>query len=155
MKKYLFIIVCVFFLVGCSTEEEDNKYAYLEYKNELEMQDDFDDEDSLDFDTYFDIKRDKEDEDIIEYSIVIDNSKVDMYDVKALLIHDYMNEEAFPSVGIFDDTVTLMANSEDSIKLSGDIYTTTNVNDINFKLYLEYIDSDNNENKIYYEVNRG
>lgn len=155
MKKYLFIVVCLLLLVGCSTEVEDNKYAYLEYKNDLEMQDDFDDEDSLDFDTYFNITRDKEDEEVIEYSIVIDKPKVDMYNVKALLIHDYMNEEAFPSVGIFDDMVTLMADSDDNIKLSGDIHTTTNVNDINFKLYLEYIDSDGNESKVYYEVNRG
>lgn len=36
MKRYLFIIVGLLFLVGCSTKEENEKYAYLEYKNDLE-----------------------------------------------------------------------------------------------------------------------
>ena len=34
MKRYLFIIVGLLFLVGCSTKEENEKYAYLEYKND-------------------------------------------------------------------------------------------------------------------------
>ena len=44
MKRYLFIIVGLPFLVGCSTKEENEKYAYLEYKNDLESQDVYDEE---------------------------------------------------------------------------------------------------------------
>ena len=44
MKRYLFIIVGLLFLVGCSTKEENEKYAYLEYKNDLESQDVYDEE---------------------------------------------------------------------------------------------------------------
>ena len=78
-----------------------------------------------------------------------------MYNVKALLVHDYMNEDAFPSVGIFDDPVTLRKDSADKIKLNGTINTTADTGTINFKLYLEYTDDNGEENKIYYEVKRG
>lgn len=155
MRKYLFIACCLLLLVGCSTKEEDEKYAYLEYKNDLETQKVYDDEDSLDFDTYFNIVRNREDNEVVDYSIVIDKPKVDMYDVKALLIHDYMNEDVFPSVGIFDAPVNLIKDSDDKIKLSGNIHTDTSTSDINFKLYLEYTDDDDALNKIYYEVKRG
>lgn len=155
MRRYLFLGICLFLLVGCSTKEEDEKYAYLEYKNDLEKQDVYDDEDSLEFNTYFNIARNSEDGEVVDYSIVIDKPLVDMYNVKALLIHDYMNEDVFPSVGIFDDTVNLRKDSDDKIKLSGNIHTDTSTSDVNFKLYLEYTDSDDMVNKIYYEVKRG
>lgn len=152
MRRYLLLGICLFLLVGCSTKEEDEKYAYLEYKNDLEKQDVYDDEDSLEFNTYFNIARNSE---VVDYSIVIDKPLVDMYNVKALLIHDYMNEDVFPSVGIFDDTVNLRKDSDDKIKLSGNIHTDTSTSDVNFKLYLEYTDSNDMVNKIYYEVKRG
>ena len=131
------------------------KEAYLEYKNDLESQDVYDEEDSLDFDTYFNIIRNKDDNEKVDYSIVIDKPEINMYNVKALLVHDYMNEDAFPSVGIFDDPVTLRKDSADKIKLNGTINTTADTGNINFKLYLEYTDDNGEENKIYYEVKRG
>ena len=155
MRKYLFIACCFLLLVGCSTKEEDEKYAYLEYKNDLETQKVYDDEDSLDFDIYFNIVRNREDNEVVDYSIVIDNPKVDMYDVKALLIHDYMNEDVFPSVGIFDAPVTLRKDSSDKIRLEGNIHTDSDTDNIKFKLYLEYTDDNGEENKNYYEVKRG
>lgn len=155
MRKYLFIVCCLLLLVGCSTKEEDEKYAYLEYKNDLETQKVYDDEDSLDFDIYFNIVRNKDDTEKVDYSIVIDGPEINMYNVKALLVHDYMNEDAFPSVGIFDDPVTLKKDSADKIKLNGTINTTADTGNINFKLYLEYTDDNGEENKIYYEVKRG
>lgn len=155
MRKYLFIACCFLLLVGCSTKEEDEKYAYLEYKNDLETQKVYDDEDSLDFDIYFNIVRNKDDTEKLDYSIVIDRPEINMYNVKALLVHDYMNEDVFPSVGIFDAPVNLIKDSDDKIKLSGNIHTDTSTSDINFKLYLEYTDDNGEENKIYYEVKRG
>lgn len=151
MKKFL-VVISLFLLVGCSTKVEEEKYAYLEYKNDLEEQTEYDNEDSLDFNTYFNIKREEE---IVNYSLVIDKPKVNMYNVKALLIHDFMNEDAFPSVGIFDDPVNLMQDSDDKIILKGTIQTTDDISNVKYKLYLEYTDEEDNENKFYYEVQRG
>lgn len=151
MKNCL-LLISLFLLVGCTTKEEEEKYAYLEYKNDLEVKEDYDTEETLDFNTYFNIQRNEE---IVNYSIVIDNPKVDMHKVKALLIHDYMTEEAFPSIGIFDEPKDLLAGSDDKIILEGKIQTIDDISNVKFKLYLEYIDENKNENKFYYEVQRG
>ena len=151
MKKLL-VLISIFLLVGCSTKEENEKYTYLECKNDLEEQKEYDTEETLDFSTYFNIKREEE---VVNYSIVIDNPKEDMHNIKALLIHDYMNEDAFPSVGIFDEPKELLKDSKEKIKLEGTIQTSDDISNVKFKLYLEYKDNDNNENKFYYEVQRG
>ena len=110
-------------------------------------------EEEIEFNTYFNIER--EDEEVVNYSIIINEPTIDMYNIKALLIHDYYQEEAFPSVGIFDNEVELQKDSEDTITLSGVIQTTEDISDVNFKLYLEYQDDNGLENKIYYAVARG
>ncbi len=153
MKKIMLLIPLLFVLVGCTNKEEENKMAYLEYKNELEERDIFNGEENLDFNVYFNIE--KINEEITDYSLIIDNPKINMYNVKALLIHDFINEDAYPSVGIFDDTRNLNADSDDKIVLNGSIQTINDISKTKFKLYLEYTDDNNDLNKIYYDVSRG
>lgn len=153
MKKIILLIPLLFVLVGCTNKEEENKMAYLEYKNELEERDIFNGEENLDFNVYFNIE--KINEEITDYSLIIDNPKINMYNVKALLIHDFINEDAYSSVGIFDDTRNLNADSDDKIVLNGSIQTINDISKTKFKLYLEYTDDNNDLNKIYYDVSRG
>ena len=153
MKKIILLIPLLFVLVGCTNKEEENKMAYLEYNNELEERDIFNSEENLDFNVYFNIE--KINEEITDYSLIIDNPKINMYNVKALLIHDFINEDAYPSVGIFDDTRNLNADSDDKIVLNGSIQTINDISKTKFKLYLEYTDDNNDLNKIYYDVSRG
>ncbi len=153
MKKLLIIIPLLFILIGCTNKEEENKIAYLEYKNELEQRDIFNGEETLDFNVYFNIER--VDEEITDYNLVIDTPKINMHNVKALLIHNFVNEEAYPSVGIFDSPKELQENSKDKIVLNGHIQTINDISNTKFKLYIEYTDDNNDLNKIYYEVNRG
>ena len=152
MKKFL-LVVPLLFLVGCTNQVEEDKYTYLEYKSDLQEQDTFNEKDELEFNTYFNIIRETEEK--INYSIVISNPEVNMNNVKALLIHDSIVEDVFPSVGIFDDPVTLEKDTDDKLILEGTIQTEKDINDTKFKLYLEYTTDDGNENKIYYEVKRG
>ena len=152
MKK-LVLVLPLILLMGCTNEIEENKYAYLEYKNELVEQDNFSKDEDIDFNTYFDIV--KENEEVINYSIIINEPNTDMHKVKALLIHDYVQDEAFPSVGIMDEEVELLKGSNDKIELKGKIQTIDDISDVKFKLYLEYIDNDGLENKIYYQLSIG
>ena len=152
MKKILVVIVLLL-LTGCTNKVEEEKYAYLEYKNNLEEQKDFVSQESLEFNTYFNLVRETEEK--VTYSLVIDNPKFNMKNVKALLIHDFITEDVFPSVGIFDEPVTLHKDSNDKIVLEGSIQTIEDISDTKFKLYLEYVDDDGLENSIYYEVHRG
>lgn len=152
MKKVLLIIPIFLLLFGCSNKVEDNKYAYLEYKNNLEKQEEFMNNEGLNFNTFFDIDRDG---DIVKYSLTINNPKIDMHDIKALLIHDYDNIDVYPSTGIFDEPKTLLCNSSDNIKLEGTILSADDLSDVKFKLYLEYTNNENEQEEIYYEVQRG
>ena len=152
MKKVLLIIPIFLLLFGCSNKVEDNKFAYLEYKNNLEKQEKFIDNDGLDFNTFFDIDRDG---DIVKYSLNIYNPKIDMHKVKALLIHNYDNVDVYPSIGIFDEPQELLVSSNDNIRLEGTILSADDLSDIEFKLYLEYLNKDDEIEKIYYEVQRG
>ncbi len=152
MKKVLLVIPIFLLLMGCSNKVEDNKFAYLEYKNNLEKQEEFIDNDELDFNTFFNIDRDG---DIVKYSINIYDSKINMYNVKALLIHNYDNSDIYPSVGIFDEPKELLIDSDESIKLEGTILSADELSDIKFKLYLEYTNNENEQEEIYYEVQRG
>ena len=151
MKKILVVIVLLL-LTGCTNKVEEDKYAYLEYKNNLEEQKDFVSQESLEFNTYFNLVRETEEK--VTYSLVIDSPKVNMNNVKALLIHDFVTDDVFPSVGIFDEPVTLHKDSNDKIVLEGSIQTIDDISDTKFKLYLEYVDDDGLENSIYYEVHR-
>lgn len=153
MKKLLVIVPLLMLMVGCTNSSEENKIAYLEYKSELEEKETFNEEESLDFNVYFNIERINEE--IVDYSLVIDKPKINMHNIKALLIYNFVNEEAYPSVGIFDKPVELLIDTEDKIVLNGNIQTINDITDTKFKLYLEYTDDNNNLNKIYYEVNRG
>lgn len=152
MKKIILIIPLFLLLIGCSNKVEDNKFAYLEYKNNLEKQEEFIDNNSLDFNTFFNIDRDG---DTVKYNLVINNPKINMHNVKALLIHNYNNTDMYPSVGIFDNPKELLNSSNDSIKLDGTILSADDLSDIKFKLYLEYINDNNEKEEIYYEVQRG
>lgn len=152
MKKVL-LLIPVILLVGCTNVVEENKYAYLEYKHELEQTEEFTAREEIDFKTYFNIER--ESEEVVNYSLVIKEASTHMHNVKALLIHDYIQDEAFPSIGILDSPVELQKDSDDKIVLEGKIQTIDDISNVKFKLYLEYIDSEGIENKIYYQVSRG
>lgn len=152
MKKLLLIIPLFLLLIGCSNKIEDDKFAYLEYKNNLEKQEEFIDNEGLDCNTFFNIEREK---DKVNYSLVIDNPKKNMYNIKALLINDYDNTDTYPSVGIFDESRNLLMNTDDCLKLEGNIISADDLSDVNFKLYLEYFNDKNEKEEIYYEVQRG
>ena len=77
-----------------------------------------------------------------------------MYNIKALLIHDYFTEDIFPSIGIFDEPQNLIIGNEEvkGFELVGYIETSKDI-DVNLKLYLEYTDINGNISDIYYKYN--
>ena len=152
MKRLLLIIPLFLLLIGCSNKVEEDKFAYLEYKNNLEKQEEFIDDDNLGFNTFFNIDRDGEK---VKYTLTIDNPEINMHDVKALLIHNYDNVDTYPSVGIFDTPEDLLKDSDNSIKLEGTILSADDLSDMKFKVYIEYKNDNDEKEEIYYEVQRG
>lgn len=161
MKKLIMLLFAVF-IVGCSSVkiETDNniveeKEDYLAIKDELNSVDKYISDENLPCDIKISLDRINKEE--ISYRAIIDNPKTDMYNIKALLIHDYFTEDIFPSIGIFDETENLIVGNEEvrGISLVGYIETTNDIEelDLNVKLYIEYSDSEGNIQKIYYKVN--
>lgn len=103
-RKYL-LLIPMLLLVGCTNKLEEEKSDYLTYKSELLTTKNFAKEEELECVIDFDLQRVSGEK--IEYIVTISNPKIDMYDIKALLIHDHFTEEMFPSVGIFDNTVNV------------------------------------------------
>lgn len=161
MKK-LVVLIFIIFIVGCSNvkieqneEISKEKEDYLAIKNELNNIEEYISDEELPCDITITVDRVNNEE--ISYRAIIDNPKIDMYNVRALLIHDYFTEDIFPSIGIFDKRENLLLNNEEvrGISLVGYIETTKDIEELNLniKLYIEYTDNEGNVKEIYYKLN--
>lgn len=158
MKKLL-LLFSIILLVGCVNIKVDNnshieeeKEDYLAIKNTLDTYTDYDNEEEFPCDITFSLDKTSDEE--LSYRVIIDNPKIDMYNIKALLIHDYFTEDIFPSIGIFDEPQNLIIGNEEvkGFELVGYIETSKDI-DVNLKLYLEYTDINGNISDIYYKYN--
>lgn len=152
MKKVL-LLVLPLLLVGCSKDKLTlEKDEYLVFKEELLEKNNFTNEEDINFDLTISVDRVNEEE--ISYRAIIDNPKENMHNIKAILVHDYLTDEVFPSLGIFDDTIDLIIDDENikGINLVGYIKTTKEIKeiDLNIKVYVEYTDDNNKVKKVYY-----
>lgn len=155
MKKILIIsITLILFLTGCNTNTniDKEKEDYLAIKQELLNSNNFTDEDNLPFDLNVYVNRVNEEE--LSYRAIIDNEKENMYDIKAILIHNYYTDNVFPSIGIFDDGVDLLVGNNDvkGISLVGYISSNKNIENLEYRVYIEYKDDNDKLNKIYYKT---
>ena len=132
MKKI--IILFILLLTGCSNN------LYDEYVNLLKNTNNFSEE--LPFDINFYI--DSVNEERIIYQVIIDNSKINLTDVKALVIHDAYTTDIYPSIGILDDTTSLNEDNKGIILIG----YANKTKDINFKVLVE-----TNNNKYFYSYN--
>lgn len=157
MKKLLWFIPLIIFMCSCETKKEDvetEKNDYLVLKADLQEQEEYTKQEELMCDITFSVDRTSEEE--VSYRAIIDNPKEDMYNIKALLIHNYFTEDIFPSIGIFDETATLIAGGEEvrGISLVGYIETSKDIEelDLEMKVLIQYEDKDGKEKTIYYKA---
>ena len=154
MKKFLIIsITLIFCLTGCNktTKIDQEKEDYLAIKQDLLKNNNFIQEEELPFDLNIYVNRVNDEE--ISYRAIIDNEKENMHNVKAILVHNYFTDDIFPSIGIFDDGVDLLTNSEEvkGISLVGYISSTKDINNLEYRVYIEYKNDNDEIKKIYYK----
>ena len=156
MKKINILLILLLILVtGCSNNTgEEDKSEYLAMKSNLIENEEFLEASDLDFDITVSVDRINDEE--VSYRVIIDSPKVNMNDIKAMVVHNYYTEDIFPSLGLFDDKESLIVGNEDvkGIELVGYIDTTKDIDDLNLelKLWIEYT-LDNGEVKdIYYKA---
>lgn len=149
-KKIVLLFLLIILLCGCSNEELTNeKKIYNKYISELEKINSTTESYPFDIEVNFIKITDK----ILQYQVIIDNVKENIYDIEALAIHDVKTEDIFPSIGIFDDKEDLEVGKKPlGIALAGYIDYEGNYEDFNceLKLIIKYKDKDKKENTVYY-----
>ena len=138
---------------GCQNQEEEIKNEYIAIKNDVFEEKNYNDEE-IPVDIVVTIDRINEEE--LLYEVDVKNPKEDMYDVKAMVVHNYYNEDTFPSIGVFDESKDLLVDSgeEEEITLKDTLKTTKDIRDLNLelKVWIEYRDKDGNKKDIYYKT---
>lgn len=152
MKRVLLIFVMLIFIVGCNNKEEKEKNEYLEMKSKVLEKKKFSSSSDIDFDIVVDI--DKKTDEEVSYKVIISNPKEDMRDIKAIIVHNYFNEDKFLTIGIFDKTRTLLKDSGKKIVLSDTIETSDDIKDLELKLkmMIKYTNDKNEKKIIYYKT---
>ena len=157
MKKILLLIVLLLFvLTGCKNEEESEKSEYLAMKSDLLAKEEFTDTSDIVCDITFSL--DRLDEEKVTYSVILNNPKENMNDIKAIVVHNYYTEEVFPTIGLFDKSTDLLVNGQNdkdsSVELTGNIETTNDIDnlDLELKILIEYKTDSGEVKDIYYKT---
>ena len=144
MKKIILIIISIFLIIGCSKSESKELKMYNAYVKELKNIE----ESNTDIPFEINIKVNKLENNILSYTALLDRKNITMKNIEALLIHDKKTENSFPSIGIFEETITLDENNkEKGIKLTG--YLNNDNTNITFKFMIKYTDNEEKEHKYY------
>lgn len=156
MKKVL-VILLVFIFVGCDlftkddikeSKVEEEKNVYIKYVKEAKKIE----KSSEDLPFDIEVKYDKLNDEEIRYQVVIDNPKGEIYDIKAVTVHDKQTDDVFPSTGIFEEPMDLIPNKKpEGIILVGYIPFTKPLDsfECEIKLIIEYT-YENNKYISYY-----
>ena len=140
MKKIL-LVMSIFLLCSCTSNKNIELKTYNNLVKELREKEETITTEELNISVEVEKL-----EEIYNYRVLIDKPEFNISDVVALVITD--EEELYPSIGIFDDKISLTKESkEKGIKLSG----YTNNKDIKFKVYISFT-KDNKEYKNYYVI---
>jgi PBP1b-binding outer membrane lipoprotein LpoB len=151
MKKILILLVALI-LTGCSSDKENDYYFLIDQLKDAQVS-------AGNFPFDIEISLDKITDDEIMYNAIIDNPIEPMKNIRALIIHDKITNNMFPSIGVFDKRVNLIPNVVDEVNnnvkgialvgylpYDGTIENYTG----EFKVLVEYTNSDNKFNMVYY-----
>lgn len=131
MKKILICLVLL--LVGCTNS------SYSSFVDKAKGSSETND---IPFNIEFFID---DSDDVLVYQVVIDEAKIDLNNVKAIVIHNVKTDNIFPSIGVVDDPVNINEETK-GINLVGYVEKQN----IEFKVYIE---TNNNSYSYIYRYN--
>ena len=142
----------LFVFTGCENKEEQAKSEYIAAKSNLLSMNNYMEE----FPLEIIVSIDRVEEEKINYKVVFQNPKENMHQIKAMVVHNYNNEDIFPSVGLFDESQELLVEQDtlNKLELKGTIESIKNISklDLQLKVWLEYIDDNGEKKNIYYRT---
>ena len=159
MKKIFWIITLVFLLSGCSKELTKEEIIYNDYVDKLKQEEKSEDNLPFDLEIFVDKIIEKE----VMYRVIIDNPKVSLRNIEALVIHDKYTEDVYPSTGIFESKLSLIpgvinktSNYVEGIILAGYIPYEGDINNLNatFKVLFKYEDDEEVSHTIIYSTKK-
>lgn len=159
MKKILIISLLLFFMTGCSKTLTKEEITYNEYVMNLKKSAVHNSDLPFDLKIYVDKIIETE----VMYRVIIDNPKIALRNIEALIIHDKYTEDIFPSSGIFESKLSLIpgvinkkSNYVEGIILAGYIPFEGEVKNLNanFKVLFNYEDDEGNRNTIIYSTKK-
>ena len=159
MKKIFWIITLVFLLSGCTKELTKEEIIYNDYVDKLKQEEKSEDNLPFDLEIFVDKIIEKE----VMYRVIIDNPKVSLRNIEALVIHDKYTEDVYPSTGIFEDKLSLIpgvinktSNYVEGIILAGYIPYEGDINNLNatFKVLFKYEDDEGVSHTIIYSTKK-
>ena len=159
MKKIFWIITLVFLLSGCSKELTKEEIIYNDYVDKLKQEEKSEDNLPFDLEIFVDKIIEKE----VMYRVIIDNPKVSLRNIEALVIHDKYTEDVYPSTGIFESKLCLIpgvinktSNYVEGIILAGYIPYEEDINNLNatFKVLFKYEDDEGVSHTIIYSTKK-
>ena len=108
--------------------------------------------DELPLDIMFDV--DRIDEENVKLKIIFSNPSENMREIRAMAIHNYYEEELFPTIGVFDEKKELLLDSDNELVLKSNIKTTKNVSklDLQFNVWFEYKNDSGELKEIFYKT---
>ena len=152
MKKRILLVILLLVLGGCSNKPEEDKSEYIAIKSNLLEEKNYTSKEELPLDIVVSI--DRKDEEKVSYKVIFSNPKEDMYDIEAMVVHNYHNEDLFPTIGLFDDKGELLKKTDKVIELSDIIETNKDLSSMNLelKIYIKYKDKNGDKKEIYYKT---
>lgn len=153
MKKICILLMFSLLLSGCESKEEIEKNEYLAMRSATLNERNYVSEE-LPVDIVTTIERINDE--TINYKTAITNPKENMHDVKVMLVHNYQNEDVYPTIGVFDKPKELLLDSNESseLTLTDTINTTKDISKLGLelKLLIEYTDDLGEKKDIYYKM---
>lgn len=156
--KALLIFIIVILLSGCTDESfKEEKSIYNSYIDEVKVMDIASNDEYIPFD--INLYYDKIIETEVMYRIIIDNPKIPVREIEAIVIHDQKTTDIFPTSGIFDQKYSLIpgvinrkSNYVEGIILIGYIPFDDEISKLKteFKVLIKYTDDFEKEHKVFY-----
>ena len=154
-KNGILIILFLLLLTGCDNKEEEIKSEYIAMKNQTFNEKNYQvvgDELPVEIVTIIE----RISAETINYQVIIKEPKENMHNVKAMVVHNYYNEDVFPSIGIFNEAKELLSNNNEvgELLFKDTIQTTKDIRDLGLelKIWIEYTNDNGEKKDIYYKT---
>jgi hypothetical protein len=155
MKRLFLVLIPFLLLTGCNKVNKE-KDVYNSFIDELKKVPSY--SSNVPFDINVVLEKDINSE--LTYTVILDKPKKEIRNIEAVAIHNFKTDDMYPSIGIFDDKLSLIPNKIDinnnlveGIILVGYIKYDGSINDFNgiIKVLIRYEDSNGKIKKIYYK----